>query len=46
LDENGKDAQMNKVVFFPTTFLLDANGVIIEKNMPLETLEKLLEKNL
>lgn len=46
LDENGKDAQMNKVVFFPTTFLLDANGVIIEKNIPLETLEKLLEKNL
>ncbi|NKI24938.1 TlpA family protein disulfide reductase [Arenibacter sp. 6A1] len=46
LDENGGIAEKNKIVSYPTTFLLDEKGIVIEKNLPLEDLERLLENNL
>lgn len=46
LDENGGIAEKNKIVSYPTTFLLDEQGVVVEKNLPLEDIEQLLENNL
>ncbi len=46
LDENGNDAAKNKVIIYPTTFLLDVHGVIIEKNIQFDRLEELLENSL
>jgi thiol-disulfide isomerase/thioredoxin len=46
LDKNGEIAEKNKIVSYPTTFLLDEKGMVIEKNLPLEDLERLLEINL
>lgn len=46
LDENGKMATNNKIISFPTTFLLDEHGNVIKKNLPLDMLEKLLESQL
>ena len=46
LDENGQIAGKNKIVSYPTTFLLNEKGMVIEKNIPLEDLEQLLENNL
>lgn len=46
LDLNGEIAKQNNITFFPTTFLIDKNGVIIKKNIELTALEELLKKEL
>lgn len=46
LDENGTEAKKYNINKFPTTFLLDSEGKIIEKDMSPIELEKFLEKNL
>lgn len=46
LDENGKEAKKYRIDKFPTTFLLDSEGLIIKKDLSYEELEKFLEENL
>ena len=46
LDENGVEAKKYNINQFPTTFLLDAEGKIIKKNISPEELEQFLEENL
>jgi len=46
LDENGETAKKNKIVSYPTTFLLNEKGIVVERNLPLEDIEQLLENNL
>jgi len=46
LDENGVEATRDRIISFPTTFLLDKNGKVIYKNITLLELEKFLKKNL
>lgn len=46
LDENGVEAKKYNINQFPTTFLLDAEGNIIKKNISPEELEQFLEENL
>lgn len=46
LDENGREAQIDKILNFPTTFLLDESGKIIKKNIKLKDLENFLEQKL
>jgi thiol-disulfide isomerase/thioredoxin len=46
LDENGTESKKYNINAFPTTFLLDSEGVIIKKNISPEELENFLEKNL
>jgi peroxiredoxin len=42
LDENGIETAELHITIWPTTFLIDSNGAIIEKNITLEKLEKIL----
>lgn len=44
LDLNGKEAHRLSIQEFPTNFLLDKNGKIIETNIGLDELQLLLEK--
>lgn len=46
LDENGIEAEKDKIRKFPTTFLLDTKGEIIKKNITIEELEEFLKENL
>ena len=46
LDENGKQAAVDKISFFPTTFLLDDKGEVLKKNISPEELETFLDLNL
>lgn len=46
LDENGKEAFIDKIISFPTNFLIDEKGNVIQKNIDLDKLEKLLKENL
>ncbi|BFP40869.1 TlpA disulfide reductase family protein [Flavobacteriaceae bacterium GF1] len=46
LDENGLETRKLDIVSFPTTFLVDANGKIIEKNLSAEKLNQFLSTNL
>jgi thiol-disulfide isomerase/thioredoxin len=46
LDENGVFCNSEKIKFFPTNFLLNEKGEVIEKNIEPETLAKLLEAEL
>jgi alkyl hydroperoxide reductase subunit AhpC len=42
LDENGIETAELHITSWPTTFLIDSNGAIIEKNITPEKLEKIL----
>lgn len=44
LDENGTKTKIYNINKFPTTFLLDSNGVIIKKDISPEELEEFLKK--
>lgn len=44
LDENGVLAKEEKIISFPTNFLLNEKGEVIRKNISLEELEKLLKQ--
>lgn len=46
LDENGFWSYKNNIYSFPTNFLIDSEGKIIEKDITQEELEKFLEKNI
>ncbi|MGS2762884.1 TlpA family protein disulfide reductase [Sinomicrobium sp. M5D2P9] len=46
LDENGSNAKRDKIRSFPTTFLLDDQGRVIQKNIPLDQLKELLIREL
>ena len=46
LDENGNSSKKYNVNKFPTTFLLDNEGKILQKDISPEELEMFLEKNL
>lgn len=46
LDENGVEAQKDKIWRFPTTFLLNEKGEIIRKYISIEELELFLQENL
>ena len=46
LDENGEISLSEKIISYPTNYLLDKNGKIIQKNVSLEELEKLLSERL
>ncbi|AJW63457.1 Thiol-disulfide oxidoreductase ResA [Elizabethkingia miricola] len=46
LDENRKQSDEWVVTYFPSKFLLDNNGVIIQKDISAEDLEKLLAEKL
>lgn len=46
LDENGTESKKYNINAFPTTFLLDSEGIIIKKNISPEELESFVEKNL
>lgn len=43
LDENGKEANREKITVFPTSFLLNEKGEVIKKNISVKELEHLLE---
>ena len=45
-DENSKQANEWTISSFPTKFLLDENGKILQRNISLEDLEKLLQEKL
>ncbi len=45
LDENRIQAKIDRVNGFPTTYLLDKNGNIIRKNIPLNELDIFLKEN-
>jgi len=44
LDENGKEAKKDKITTFPTTFLLDSDGKVLEKNITIGDLEEILRQ--
>jgi hypothetical protein len=46
LDENRKQSDEWVVTYFPSKFLLDSNGVIVQKDISVEDLEKLLAEKL
>ena len=46
LDENGIESKKYSITKFPTTFLLDNEGKILQKDISPEELEMFLEKNL
>ncbi len=46
LDENGTIATQEKIISFPSNFLLNSKGEIIKKNISLEELEILLKEKL
>lgn len=46
LDEHAFESNKEKIRSFPTNFLVDANGVVIKKNISLLDLEEFLNKNL
>lgn len=46
LDENRTFTNANKITSFPTSYLVDQQGKIIQKDMSLEELEKFLANNL
>ena len=46
LDENGVNSALLAVNYFPFNFLLNSKGEIIKKNISMEELKRLLEKNL
>ena len=46
LDENGIESHQFNINAFPTTFLLNSEGIIIKKDISPEELEIFLEKNL
>ena len=46
LDENREQSRKDKIIYFPTTFLLDKNGRVIKKNPSLEEVEMFLYNNL
>ncbi|HAY3551271.1 TlpA family protein disulfide reductase [Elizabethkingia meningoseptica] len=46
LDENSKQASEWTVTYFPSKFLLDENRVIVQKDISMEDLEKLLAEKL
>lgn len=46
LDENGEFSLLEKIISYPTNYLLDKNGIIIQKNIEIEELEKLLSEKL
>lgn len=46
LDENGVESTKYDINKFPTTFLLDSDGIIIKKDLSPEELELFLEENL
>lgn len=45
LDENRTFSNANKITSFPTSYLVDQEGKIIDKDLTLEKLEKFLAKN-
>lgn len=46
LDENGYIATQEKIISFPTNFLLNSNGEVIQKNISIEELEFFLKENI
>lgn len=46
LDENRTFSNANKITSFPTNYLVDQEGKIIQKDISLEELEKFLANNL
>jgi thiol-disulfide isomerase/thioredoxin len=46
LDENGKIATQEKIISFPSNFLLNSKGEVIKKNISPEELEKFLDEKL
>ncbi len=46
LDKNGSVTEKLGINVFPTNFLLDSNGVILQKNIALSSLQKMLMENL
>ncbi|MCL1678440.1 TlpA family protein disulfide reductase [Elizabethkingia miricola] len=46
LDENRKQSDEWVVTYYPSKFLLDSNGVIVQKDISVEDLEKLLAEKL
>lgn len=46
LDENGDFSLSEKIISYPTNYLLDKNGIIIQRNIELKDLEKLLSEKL
>ena len=46
LDENGVNSASLAVNYFPFNFLLNSKGEIIKKNISMDELKSLLEKNL
>jgi thiol-disulfide isomerase/thioredoxin len=46
LDENGEISLSEKIISYPTNYLLDKNGIIIQRNIELDELEKLLSEKL
>ncbi|MCP1251559.1 MULTISPECIES: TlpA family protein disulfide reductase [Elizabethkingia] len=46
LDENRKQSDEWVVTYFPSKFLLDSNGIIVQKDISVEDLEKLLAEKL
>jgi thiol-disulfide isomerase/thioredoxin len=46
LDENGDESRQFNINAFPTTFLLNSEGIIIKKDISPEELDEFLEQNL
>lgn len=46
LDENAQECSIEKIFQFPTNFLLDKNGTVIQKNIEPDQLEKFLKENI
>lgn len=46
LDENAKESSKEKIFEFPTNFLIDKNGIVIQKNISLEDLDIYLKNEL
>jgi thiol-disulfide isomerase/thioredoxin len=46
LDENATECFIEKIFEFPTNYLIDTNGVIIQKNIEPDQLEKFLLENI
>jgi thiol-disulfide isomerase/thioredoxin len=46
LDENGDIATQEKIISFPTNFLLNSNGEVIQKNISIEELDFFLKENI
>jgi peroxiredoxin len=46
LDQNGLQSQKDQIKFYPTNFLIDRSGIVLEKNISFTRLESFLEKNI